>query len=183
MFQITSAAEYESSYQQSITDPEGFWSDIAGYYRWKQGWDKVLDWNFEGPEVKWFINGKLNITENCLDRHLDEFGDRTAIIWEPNDPTEKERKLSYKELHHEVCKLANVYKSLGVAKGDRIALYLPMAPELAIAVLACARIGAVHSVVFAGFSANALADRINDAGVKLVVCSDGLFRGARETPI
>ncbi len=140
----------------------------------------MLDWNFTTPDVKWFINGKLNITENCLDRHLKKNGDKIALIWEANDPSEESRKISYRELYNEVCKLSNVLKKQGIQKGDRIALYMPMVPELAVAVLACARVGAIHSVVFAGFSANSLADRINDAGAKLVVCSDGSFRGPKQ---
>lgn len=183
MYQISSKEEYEKAYQQSAKNPEQFWADIASNFSWKRPWDKVLEWNFNEPSVKWFLNAKLNITENCLDRHLEKNGDRTALIWEPNDPTESSRKLSYRELYHEVCRLANVMKKYGVSKGDRVALYMPMVPELAISVLACARIGAVHSVVFAGFSANSLADRINDAGAKMVICSDGLFRGPKSMAI
>src|SRR5438270_8330000 len=158
-FQIKSYDEYRRQYAGSIADPENFWSNIARQFLWKKKWDKVLEWNFTEPDVKWFINGKLNITENCLDRHLADRGSQTAIIWEPNDPNEKGRSFTYYELHDQVCRFSNVLKNNGAEKGDRICIYMPMVPELAIAVLACARIGAVHSVVFAGFSANSLSDR------------------------
>lgn len=183
MFQITSSEEYYKAYQQSIENPEQFWAEIASNFTWSSPWNKVLNWDFEGPRVEWFAGARLNITENCLDRHLETSGDKTAIIWEPNDPNERGRSLSYRELHEEVCKLSNVLKGLGVKKGDRVAIYMPMVPELTFSVLACARVGAIHSVVFAGFSANSLADRINDAGAKLVICSDGLFRGAKTVAI
>ena len=176
---ITNFQEYQASYQKSIADPENFWAAIAGNFSWRKKWDKVLDWSFTDYHVNWFVNGKLNITENCLDRHLKDRGDQTAIIWEPNDPGEKERKISYSELHQEVCRFANVLKSNGVKKGDRVCIYLPMIPELAIAVLACARIGAIHSVVFGGFSFSSLADRIHDAGCNMVITSDGGYRGAK----
>jgi acetyl-CoA synthetase len=182
-FMIQSFEEYQEKYAQSVQDPEGFWADVAGHYQWKKPWDKVLDWNFDEPKVEWFVNAKLNITENCLDRHLETRGNKLAIIWEPNDPKERFLRLTYRELHERVCVMANVLKSRGIQKGDRIAIYLPMIPELAIAVLACARIGAVHSVVFAGFSANSLADRINDAEAAMVITSDGLFRGNKEIPV
>ncbi|MCB0501629.1 MAG: AMP-binding protein, partial [Bacteroidetes bacterium] len=175
--QITSIEEYHEVYQKSVEQPEAFWADIAESFEWKKKWDKVLEWDFKTPDVKWFRGGKLNITENCLDRHLAERGDQKAIIWEANEVGEATRTLTYKELHVEVCKLANVLKSNGAKKGDRICLYMPMVPELAIAVLACARIGAIHSVVFAGFSANSLADRINDASCNLLLTADGSFRG------
>lgn len=175
--QITSIEEYQEVYQKSVEQPEAFWAEIADSFEWKKKWNKVLEWDFKTPDVKWFRGGKLNITENCLDRHLAERGDQKAIIWEANDPGEATRTLTYKELHVEVCKLANVLKSNGAKKGDRICLYMPMVPELAIAVLACARIGAIHSVVFAGFSANSLADRINDASCNLLLTADGSFRG------
>lgn len=175
--------EYRRDYDKSVSEPEAFWAEIAQCYQWKKPWDKVLEWEFETPDVKWFANGKLNITENCLDRHLQERGDKTAILWEPNNPSEHAVKISYKELHHRVGVFANVLKSLGVGKGDRVCLYMPMIPDLAVAVLACARIGAVHSVVFAGFSANSLADRVNDASAKVVITSDGMYRGAKEMPV
>jgi acetyl-CoA synthetase len=169
--------EYTEAYKRSIEDPENFWAEIADEFVWRKKWNEVLEWDFNNPSVKWFLGAKLNITENCLDRHLDTRGDKTAIIWEPNDPNESPIYLSYKELHKEVCKAANMLKNNGVGKGDRVCLYMPMVPELAISVLACARVGAIHSVVFAGFSSNSLADRINDAKCKMVLTSDGSFRG------
>lgn len=169
--------DYEKSYLNSVQDPEAFWSSVAANFMWRKPWDKVLEWDFHKPEVKWFLGGKLNITENCLDRHLATRADQMAIIWEPNDPTHEARKYTYRELHAEVCKTANMLKKYGVKKGDRVCVYLPMVPELAFTVLACARIGAIHSVVFAGFSAKSLSDRIQDAGCKIVVTSDGAFRG------
>lgn len=182
-FKIASFEDYKSQYELSIEHPEVFWSEIADSFQWKSKWNKTLDWEFDTPNVKWFSEGKLNITENCLDRHLAENGEKAAIIWESNFPDRENIFLSYKELHLEVCKAANGLKSLGVKKGDRICLYMPMIPELAVAVLACARIGAIHSVVFAGFSARALADRINDAQCKVVITSDGLFRGNKKVEL
>ncbi len=182
-YQISSFEEYQSEYKKSVEQPEQFWGDIAANFSWRRTWDEVLRWNFDEPRVEWFKGAKLNITENCLDRHLELLGDKPAIIWEANDPNEVSRKFSYRELHREVCKLANVFVKNGVQKGDRVALYMPMVPELAIAVLACARVGAVHSVVFAGFSANSLADRIIDADAKLVITSDGMFRGPKAMPV
>jgi acetyl-CoA synthetase len=175
--------EYQSSYKKSVENPEDFWGDIAKQFQWKKPWDKVLDWNFEEPNIKWFVNGKLNITENCLDRHLATKGDEVAILWEPNEQGDEAVKFTYNELYAEVCKLSNVLKSSGIAKGDRVCLYMPMIPELAIATLACARIGAIHSVVFGGFSAKAIADRINDSDCKAVITSDGAFRGAKKIPM
>lgn len=180
---ITSFEQYTSEYKRSIERPEEFWAEQAETFTWKKKWDKVLDWNFEKPDVKWFIGGKLNITENCLDRHLAERGDQAAIIWEPNDPDEKGVTLTYRELHSQVCRFANVLKSNGVKKGDRVCIYMPMVPQLAVAVLACARIGAVHSVVFAGFSANSLSGRIEDADCNIVITSDGAYRGAKDIAI
>ena len=182
-YQIKSLEEYQSVYKQSVEDPEGFWAGVADHFTWRRKWDKVLDWNFKGPDVKWFSGAQLNITENCLDRHLAERGDQPAIIWEPNDPEEDYRVLSYKELHFKVCQFANVLKNNGIKKGDRICIYMPMVPELAIAVLACARIGAIHSVVFGGFSAQSIADRIQDAQCNLVITSDGGFRGNKDIPL
>lgn len=180
---IRSFEAYLAAYEKSVQDPEGFWAEQAQTFTWRKPWDKVLEWNFRDPEVKWFTGGKMNITENCLDRHLEARGDKVAILWEPNDPHEKTVKYTFKELHHEVCKMANVLKKNGIRKGDRVCFYMPMVPELAIGVLACARIGAVHSVVFAGFSATALADRIDDAKCKMVICSDGNFRGAKQIAV
>lgn len=181
--QITSFEEYQQVYQQSVTDPEGFWAAQAETFQWRKKWDKVLDWNFRDPDVKWFTGGKLNITENCLDRHLAERGDQVAIKYDANDPDTPVRDITYKELHAAVCQAANALKELGVKKGDRVCFYMPMVPELAIAVLACARIGAIHSVVFAGFSAKALADRINDATCNMVICSDYNNRGPKHIPV
>jgi acetyl-CoA synthetase len=175
--------EYQKAYDKSVADPEGFWAEHASGFNWKKKWDKVLEWNFDEPKVEWFKGGKLNMTENCLDRHLATRGDQVAFIWEPNDPKEANKSLTYKELHAEVCRFANVLKKNGVKKGDRVCLYMPMIPELAIAVLACARLGAVHSVVFAGFSASALSDRINDAKAKVVLTSDGAYRGNKKIPV
>ena len=180
---INSFEEYEKEYEKSIKNPEGFWEEKANNFTWQKKWNKVLSWDFTTPEIKWFEGGKLNITENCLDRHLISRGDQIAIKWIANDPSEKNRNISYKELHAEVCKFSNVLKNNGVKKGDRICLYMPMVPELAIAVLACARIGAIHSVVFAGFSAKSLSDRINDANCKILVTADGGYRGNKTTPL
>jgi acetyl-CoA synthetase len=180
---ITSFEEYKEAYERSINNPEKFWAEIADEFAWRKKWDKVLDWNFTEPDVKWFIGGKLNITENCLDRHLAERGNQTAIIWEPNNPDEKFRTFTYQELHKEVCRFANVLKNNGAKKGDRICIYMPMVPELAIAVLACARIGAIHSVVFGGFSYHSLAERIQDAACNIVVTADGGLRGTKEIPL
>jgi len=182
-FQIRTEEEYKEAYAQSVEHPEKFWDEIAGYYHWHQPWHKTLEWNFEEPKVKWFMGAKLNITENCLDRHLENRGNKIALIWEPNDPKESALRFTYRELHAHVCRMANVLKGLGVKKGDRVCIYLPMIPELSFAVLACARIGAIHSVVFAGFSANSVADRINDSSCAFVITSDGLNRGAKQIPV
>ncbi|GAA4797033.1 acetate--CoA ligase [Olivibacter ginsenosidimutans] len=176
---VKSFEDYKETYKKSVERPEEFWSGIAEEFKWRKKWDKVLSWDFKGPDVKWFEGGKLNITENCLDRHIAELGDKPAIIWEPNDPNEAYRMLSYKQLLFNVEQFSNVLKNNGVVKGDRICIYLPMVPELAIAVLACARIGAIHSVVFGGFSAQSIADRIKDAQCKLVITADGSFRGTK----
>jgi acetyl-CoA synthetase len=183
MARIKSFEQYEQEYALSVKDPEAFWASKAEEFNWQKKWDKVLDWNFTGPSVKWFEGGRLNITENCLDRHLLTRGDQVAYYWEPNDPTGQGRSYTYRQLHEEVCRFANVLKKNGAKKGDRICIYMPMVPELAIAVLACARIGAVHSVVFGGFSASALAGRIQDCACNIVVTSDGAFRGAKDIPI
>jgi acetyl-CoA synthetase len=179
MQKINSFEEYKSEYKKSVEQPEEFWAEKASTFLWRKKWDTVLDWDFEEPKVKWFDGAQLNITENCLDRHLESFGDKTAILWESNDPSEDAKQISYRELHACVSRFSNVLKSLGVVKGDRIALYMPMVPELTIAVLACARLGAIHSVVFAGFSAKALADRINDSSCKLLITADGSYRGSK----
>ena len=176
---INSLAEYHQQYKKAIDDPEGFWNEKAESFNWKRKWDKTLEWEFSTPDVKWFLGGKLNITESCLDRHLETRGDQVAILFEPNNPDETPEKITYKELHSRVCAFANVLKRNGAKKGDRICLYMPMTPELAIATLACARIGAIHSVVFAGFSARSLEDRINDATCNIIVTGDGAYRGAK----
>ncbi len=176
-FQIKTFEEYQDAYKKSVENPEEFWGEIANNFFWKRKWTNVLNWNFSEPEIKWFEGGKLNITENCLDRHIYKNGDTPAIIWEPNDPSEAHRILTYKQLLNKVEQFANVLKNNNIKKGDRVCIYLPMVPELVIAVLACARIGAIHSVVFGGFSAQSIADRINDAECKLVITADGGFRG------
>jgi acetyl-CoA synthetase len=180
---ITSFDQYKQVYQHSVDQPEAFWAGIADTFLWKKKWDNVLEWNFKEPNIKWFQGAKLNITENCLDRHLDTIGDKPAIIWEPNDPKEDHRILTYRQLHGKVCQFANALKNNGAKKGDRICIYMPMVPELAIAVLACARIGAIHSVVFGGFSAQSIADRIKDATCNIVITADGSFRGNKEVPL
>ena len=169
--------EYNKLYKYSVDNPEQFWSDVADSFIWKKKWSKVLEYDFSKPKFEWFVDGKLNITQNCLDRHVENTPEKTAIIFEPNNPDDETLYISYKDLHSKVCSFANVLKNNNVTKGDRVCIYLPMVPELAIAVLACARIGAVHSVVFAGFSSTALAARINDASCKMVLTSDGSFRG------
>lgn len=182
-YQIQSFAEYEEIYKYSVEYPEAFWAEIAANFKWQKPWDTLLNWNFKDPNIKWFEGGKLNITENCLDRHLETLGNKTAIIWEPNDPNEPSRNLTYKQLYDEVCRFANVLKNNGAKKGDRICIYMPMVPELEIAVLACARIGAIHSVVFGGFSAQSISDRIQDAQCNMVITADGAFRGAKQIPL
>ncbi|MCZ4225231.1 acetate--CoA ligase [Pedobacter rhodius] len=181
--QITSFEQYEENYKKSVENPEQFWGEVAQNFQWRKPWFKVLSWNFKDPEIKWFEGAKLNITENCLDRHLATNGDKPAIIWEPNNPDEESVTLTYKMLHERVCRFANVLKRNGAKKGDRICIYMPMVPELAIAVLACARIGAVHSVIFGGFSAKSIADRINDSQCKLVITADGAYRGNKQIPL
>jgi acetyl-CoA synthetase len=182
-YQISSIEEYHSAYQRSIENPEAFWADIAENFTWQKKWNQVLDWNFKEPKVEWFKGGQLNITENCLDRHLASQGNEIAIIWEPNNPLEENRQITYNELHFKVQQFANVLLNNGVQKGDRVCIYMGMVPELAIATLACARIGAIHSVIFGGFSAQAIADRIEDAQAQFVITCDGAFRGAKEIPL
>ena len=179
-FQIRSFDDYLSHYKKSIEQPEAFWGEIAENFTWKKKWDKVLEWNFTEPRVRWFDGAQLNITENCLDRHLADKGDQPAIIWEPNDPKDSGRTLTYRELYREVCRFVHVLKNNGVKKGDRVCIYMPMIPELAIAVLACARMGAIHSVVFGGFSAQSIADRIEDAKCRIVITADGGNRGSKD---
>jgi len=176
---IQSIEDYHKEYKASVDSPMDFWAEKAEQFVWHKKWDNVLEWDFEQPSIKWFEGGQLNITENCIDRHLKDKADKPAIIWEANSPEEESITLTYQELHDQVCQAANMLKSLGVQKGDRVCMYMPMIPQLAISCLACARIGAIHSVIFAGFSANALADRINDAKAKVVITSDGAFRGKK----
>lgn len=179
-YHIKHLEEYYKVYRKSVREPENFWEEIAEeHFLWRKKWNSVLQWDFSKPEVKWFDGAKLNITENCIDRHLTTRGDKTAILFEPNNPEEKAQHITYNELHKRVNKFANVLKKKGIKKGDRVCIYIPMIPELAISVLACARIGAVHSVVFAGFSATALATRINDSDCKMVITADGSFRGTK----
>ena len=179
MKKISSFKEYQQVYKNSVEQPEEFWAEIADTFTWRKKWDTLLDWNFDEPNIKWFEGAQLNITENCLDRHLTTLANKTAILWEPNNPSEEAIHISYTELHKRVSRFANGLKSLGLKKGDRVCLYMPMVPELSIAVLACARIGAIHSVVFAGFSAKALSDRINDSDCTLIITADGSYRGAK----
>ncbi|MBW8200301.1 acetate--CoA ligase [Flagellimonas abyssi] len=179
-YHIKHLEEYFQVYRKSVRNPEGFWEEVAEeHFHWRKKWDSVLEWDFTKPEVSWFKGAKLNITENCIDRHLRIRGDKTAILFEPNDPNEEAEHITYSQLHERVCKYANVLKEQGVEKGDRVVIYLPMIPDLAISLLACARIGAIHSVVFAGFSSTALATRINDCGAKMVLTSDGSYRGKK----
>ena len=180
MKQITSFEQYKADYQKSIDQPEQFWAEVAQDFVWHKRWNRVLEWNFTQPSVKWFDGATCNLSENCIDRHLATRANQIAIIWEPNDPKEQYRTLTYRQLSVEVCRFANVLKGLGVKQGDRICIYLPMIPEAAVAMLACARIGAVHSVVFAGFSAASLSDRINDSGCSLLITADAVYRGEKK---
>ncbi len=179
-YHIKHLEEYYQVYRKSVRNPEAFWEEIAEeHFVWRKKWDRVLDWDFTKPEIKWFEGATLNITENCLDRHLPTRGNKTAILFEPNNPKEEAQHITYIQLHERVCRMSNVLLDHGIKKGDRVCIYLPMIPELAVALLACARIGAIHSVVFAGFSANALSTRINDSDCKMVICSDGSYRGSK----
>jgi len=182
-YQIKSAAQYQDAYKKSKEDPEGFWSEVAEGFYWRKKWDKVLDWNFREPKTEWFKGAKLNITENCIDRHLEKMGDKPAIIWEPNNPEERTRVVTYNRLHKRVCQFAQVLKNNGVKKGDRVCIYMGMVPELAYAVLGCARIGAIHSVIFGGFSAQSIADRLYDANAEFIVTCDGAYRGNKDIPL
>ncbi|MEB2783366.1 acetate--CoA ligase [Algoriphagus persicinus] len=180
---IHTLSGYLYEYQKSVTQPEEFWARIADSFHWRKRWSKVLKWNFDEPDVKWFVDAKLNITENIFERHLYTIGERPAIIWEANDPNEEGRTLTYRELFHEVNRFANALKSKGIGKGDKVIIYMPMVPEAAIAMLACARIGAIHSVVFAGFSSSALADRVIDCEAKAILTSDGNYRGTKKIAV
>ncbi len=182
-YQITSAEEYKEQYKKSIDDPEAFWAQVADNFYWRRKWDKVLEWNFTEPKIEWFKNAKLNITENCIDRHLQTLGDKPAIIWEPNNPEERTRIVTYSRLHKRVCQFAQVLINNGVKKGDRVCIYMGMVPELAYAVLGCARIGAIHSVIFGGFSAQSIADRLEDAQASYIVTCDGAYRGGKDIPL
>lgn len=182
-YRICSLADYQTAYEKSIAQPEAFWAEVAQQFQWSKPWTKVLDWNFITPSVGWFVDGKLNITENCLDRHLDTIGDKAAIIWEPNNPQESTQTISFAALHQRVCALANALLNLGVRRGDRVCLYMGMIPELEIAVLACARIGAIHSVIFGGFSAKSIVDRVQDTQAIAIITCDGAYRGAKEIPL
>ena len=182
-FKINSLEQYHSDYNQSIENPEAFWGNVANDFYWRKKWDKVLDWNFTEPKVEWFKGGKLNITENCIDRHLSTMANKPAIIWEPNNPEERVRVVTYARLHKRVCQFAQVLKNNGIKKGDRVCIYMGMVPELAYAILGCARIGAIHSVIFGGFSAQSIADRLYDAQAEYIVTCDGAYRGGKEIPL
>ena len=182
-FQITSYDQYKEVYSQSVENPEQFWSDIASQFLWRKKWDKVLEWDFKKPDITWFINGKLNITENCIDRHLQDKGNQPALIWEPNSKDEAHKVITYDELHFKVNQFANVLITNGIKKGDRVCLYMGMVPELPIAMLACARIGAIHSVIFGGFSAQSIADRLQDAQAEYIITGDGAYRGGKDIPL
>jgi acetyl-CoA synthetase len=182
-YQLKNFDEYKSAYNTSVENPDSFWASVAEQFTWHKKWDKVLEWNFKEPKVKWFLNAKLNITENCIDRHLADNANTPAIIWEPNDPEEHHRILTFKELHFKVNQFAQVLKNNGVKKGDRVCIYMGMIPELPIALLACARIGAIHSVIFGGFSAQSIADRLQDAKIEFIITCDGAFRGAKDIPL
>ena len=182
-YQITSLDEYTAAYNASVDNPEKFWGSVAENFLWKKKWDKVLEWNFKQPNVEWFKGGRLNITENCIDRHLKTKGDTPAIIWEPNNPEDRVRVVTYSILYKRVCQVAQMLVNNGVKKGDRVCIYMGMVPELAYAVLGCARIGAVHSVIFGGFSAQSIADRLEDAQAEYIITCDGAFRGGKDIPL
>lgn len=182
-YQIKSLEQYHSDYKKSVEDPEGFWGSVADNFQWRKKWDRVLDWNFKEPKVEWFAGGKLNITENCIDRHLKTMADKPAIIWEPNNPEERVRVVTYARLHKRVCQVAQMLINNGVKKGDPVCIYMGMVPELAYAVLGCARIGAIHSVIFGGFSAQSIADRLYDAQAEFIITCDGAYRGAKDIPL
>lgn len=182
-FQIRSFEEYHEHYKKSVEDPEGFWASVAENFQWKKKWDRVLDWNFTEPKVEWFSGARLNITENCIDRHLKTMADKPAIIWEPNNPEDRVRVVTYARLHKRVCQVAQMLVNNGVKKGDRVCIYMGMVPELAYAVLGCARIGAIHSVIFGGFSAQSIADRLDDAQAGFIITCDGAYRGGKDIPL
>jgi acetyl-CoA synthetase len=182
-FQIKSQEQYEKAYRESVDRPEEFWSSIAENFLWRKKWDKVLEWNFKEPDIKWFQGAKLNITENCIDRHLKTMGEKPAFIWEPNNPEDRVRVVTYNRLHKRVCQVAQMLKNNGVKKGDRVCIYMGMVPELVYAVLGCARIGAIHSVIFGGFSAQSIADRLEDAQAEYIITCDGAYRGGKDIPL
>ena len=182
-FQITSLNQYHIDYKKSIEQPEEFWATIADTFYWRKKWDNVLEWNFNEPKIEWFKGAKLNITENCIDRHLEKLGNKPAIIWEPNNPEERVRVVTYNRLHKRVCQVAQMLKNNGVKKGDRVCIYMGMIPELTYAILGCARIGAIHSVIFGGFSAQSIADRLEDANAEFIITCDGAYRGAKDIPL
>ncbi len=182
-FQIKSLEQYHKDYKQSVAEPDEFWGAVAENFYWKKKWSKVLEWNFSAPNVEWFKDAKLNITENCIDRHLKTMGDKPAIIWEPNHPDERVRIVTYNRLHKRVCQVAQMLVNNGVKKGDRVCIYMGMVPELAYAILGCARIGAIHSVIFGGFSAQSIADRLEDASAEFIITCDGAYRGGKDIPL
>jgi acetyl-CoA synthetase len=182
-YQIRTLEEYHETYKKSIENPEEFWANVAENFLWRKKWDKVLEWNFEEPKIEWFKGAKLNVTENCIDRHLETMGEKPAIIWEPNNPEERTRIVTYSRLHKRVCQVAQMLKNNGVKKGDRVCIYMGMVPELVYAVLGCARLGAIHSVVFGGFSAQSIADRLEDAQAEFIITCDGAFRGEKVIPL
>ena len=182
-FQIKSQEQYEMAYRVSVNQPEEFWASVAENFLWRKKWDKVLEWNFKEPNIKWFQGGKLNITENCIDRHLKTMGEKPAFIWEPNDPNDRVRVITYNRLHKRVCQVAQMLKNNGVKKGDRVCIYMGMVPELVYAILGCARIGAIHSVIFGGFSAQSIADRLEDAQAEFIITCDGAYRGGKDIPL
>ncbi len=182
-YQITSMNQYDLAYRSSVNQPEEFWASVAENFYWRKKWSKVLEWNFKEPKIEWFRGARLNITENCIDRHLETLGDKPAFIWEPNNPEDRVRVVTYNRLHKRVCQFAQVLKNNGVKKGDRVCIYMGMIPELAYAVLGCARIGAIHSVIFGGFSAQSIADRLDDAKAEFIVTCDGAFRGGKDIPL
>src|SRR5436190_1329139 len=182
-FQIMSHEQYEKAYRESVEQPDEFWASVAENFQWRKKWDKVLEWNFKEPNIKWFQGGKLNITENCIDRHLKTMGEKPAFIWEPNNPEDRVRVVTYNRLHKRVCQVAQMLKNNGVKKGDRVCIYMGMVPELVYAILGCARIGAIHSVIFGGFSAQSIADRLEDAQAEYIITCDGAYRGGKDIPL
>ncbi len=182
-FQITSPDQYHRDYKRSVEVPEDFWAEVAENFLWRKKWDRVLEWNFKEPKTEWFGGGKLNITENCIDRHLPEMGEKPAFIWEPNNPEDRVRTVTYNRLHKRVCQVAQMLKNNGVKKGDRVCIYMGMVPELVYAILGCARIGAIHSVIFGGFSAQSIADRLYDASAEYIITCDGAYRGGKDIPL